>query len=141
MLSHISLLQKGREEERKAGREGRGGRKERGRQAGQLCLETTLWNPNTGEPVEDFKSDSPAFSNHGRSEGNIIILNRSHLHFEVALNLKLLGDLIKFHEDHSCSTKMYWSTHLVIPEEIKQQHEDRPQLSHCNLSIVTSLSL
>lgn len=57
------------------------------------------------------------------------MLNRSHLHFEVALNLKLLGDLIKFNENHSCSTKIYCSTHLVIPEEIKQQHEDLPQLS------------
>lgn len=49
-----------------------------------------------------FKSDRPAFPSHGSYKGNIIILNRNHLHFELTLNLKLLGDLIKFNENHSC---------------------------------------
>lgn len=43
--------------------------------------------------------DALAFPNHGY-KGNIIILNRSHLHSEVILNLKLVGDLIKFNENH-----------------------------------------
>lgn len=39
---------------------------------------------------------NPGFPNHGSCKGNIITLNRSHLHFKVALNLMLLGNFIKF---------------------------------------------
>lgn len=42
--------------------------------------------------IKESVPDAPAFPNHGY-KGNIVILNRSHLHFEVILNLKLVERL------------------------------------------------
>lgn len=74
--------------------------KERGKEG--LSLEMHCETKALVSVLKTFKSDRPAFPSHGSCKGNIIILNRNHLHFEPTLNLKLLGDLIKFNENHSC---------------------------------------
>ena len=74
--------------------------KERGKEG--LSLEMHSETKALVSLLKIFKSDRPAFPSHGSYKGNIIILNRNHLHFELTLNLKLLGDLIKFNENHSC---------------------------------------